>query len=100
MEAQEALARNKVMDEFYSGIPSYAQWREEHMDAPNSDRLIWWTDMRQTVDKEKSKLSTELSASINYWIAVLSPVRRDSLEEEEVSEYCSKRQPWHLGCDI
>lgn len=99
MSTNEAHSRNNVMAMFYTTrIPSYCVWRDEDMDGSDADRLIWWTDMLNTVNKSKDELLdatlNEVLVVIHHWIAVLSP------KIETTPEYCSKRQGWHLSCDI
>jgi len=108
----EALMRNQILTTVYGSLPSYCVWTEDNiLDEDAKTRMDWWRKMvteatENKIDVEKKNESQWPFVSIREyaikWITTIKKqtkvVAKPSLEFP--TEYCSKRNGWHLSCDI
>ena len=110
----EAFMRNQILTTVYGSLPSYCVWTEDNiLDEDAKTRMDWWRKMvteatENKIDVEKKNESHWPFVSIReYAIKWVNTIKKENKKETELpssnlplSEFCSKRDGWHLSCDI
>jgi hypothetical protein len=110
----EALMRNQILATVYGSLPSYCVWTEDDiLEEDARTRMDWWRKMvseavENEIDVEKKNEPSWPFISIReYGIKWVNTIKKEENKNKikvvlplRITEYCSKRQGYHLDCDI
>lgn len=93
--SNESINRNYALRTIHdTDLPSYCVWDGDSiMDVSHKENLDWWIETNRLFTNTKIK-DTTLTKIINKWTHHYKNLI------EHPNEYCSKRQPYYLDCDI
>ena len=100
----EAIDRNGALEFIHSTkLPSYAVWDNDSISKlSRADNYEWWVST-QTQYHKSSSSSAEAPIADLVNVVILKWIRyyaEPAREKDPEQEYCSKRQPYYLNCDI
>lgn len=85
---EEANARNYILTIQHKRLPSYCLWMDIDIKKETiKNRLNWW----KTIEKGNKEKNEVISKWINYL---------ENSNARKINEFCSKRNPNELYCDI